>query len=197
MWNDLNVAGVGQWKMVYNDPKIIGLKQAIQDREQMTQFFKTMGLVEYRPVTEKDIYLRRNFPGGDEAAAERERAMLLEISKLSFPLGIAHLTQDGIAESTIGNWRCRAHTIAPNIADYVECDIPLAYNRSVEVTGITQSGPVASADYTRSYIPNHVGQQFLKEIESFPTLSGLKRLKNGDTGRARFQLYDDGWRIVR
>jgi hypothetical protein len=193
MWNESNVSSVNQWTSAYNNGNGFPL---IKLRQQLTNVFKDMGLVEYHPVTDKDVYLQRYY--FTEAA---ERAMVLEISKVSFPLGIARLTQDGIAETSIGNWRCQENKMGTsNGGPFVEstwCDIPLARDSNIVVTGITQNGPTAIADYTRSYIPSRIGQRMLQEIASFPSLESLGRLRSGDRGQATFRLYDDGWRIVR
>jgi hypothetical protein len=195
VWNDLNVSSVNQWMRAYND-NFSALKQDLKEREQITNIFKELGLVEYSPVTDKDIYLKRYY--FSEAA---ERAMVLEISRVSFPLGIPHLTQAGALESSLGNWKCRqdkqGFSSGGNFVARTGCDVPLAKGTNIEVTGITQNGPVAVASYTRSYVPNRIGERFLKEIQSFPRIPSLRTLRGGDTGQATFQLYDDGWRIVR
>src|ERR1039458_7013365 len=182
MWNESNVSSASQWMSAYNDNRF----PLIKVRQQLTNVFKDMGLVEYHPVTDKDVYLQRYYI--TEAA---ERTMVLEISKVSFPLGIARLTQDGIAETSIGNWKCKENkTGTSNGGPFVEstwCDIPLAREANIVVTGISRNGPMATADYTRTYVPSRVGQRMLKEIQSFPStgtwiVQDLGRLKNGDRG---------------
>ena len=193
MWNESNVSSASQWMSAYNDNRF----PLIKVRQQLTNVFKDMGLVEYHPVTDSDVHLERRYY--TEAA---ERAMVMEISKTSFPLGIARLTQEGIAESSIGNWRCKQNTIDSNFVESTWCDIPLAREANIVVTGISRNGPIATADYTRTYVPSRVGQRMLKEIQSFPSsgtwiVQDLGRLKNGDRGQATFRLFDDGWRITR
>lgn len=197
MWNDSNVSSVNQWMGIYNSG--LPLRRDIEDRQRLTNAFKDLGFVEYHPVTDSDVYLKRYY--FTEAA---ERALVLEIAKVSFPLGIARLTQDGIAASSIYNWTCQQGTMSTStggsFAELTWCDIPLAEQEgaaNIQITGITQNGTSATAEYIRSYKPNHIAERLLKEIDSFPRLPSLRRLRSGDRGQASFQLYDDGWRLVR
>jgi len=135
VWNDLNVAGVGSWMKAYN-AQDSELKRELKEREQITNVFRELGLVEYSPITDKDMH-PDSYLGADA---------LREISNLSFPLGIPHLTSVGARESQVGNWKCqddvRMPTLSPTTTwvTRVGCDVPLAKGTNTEVTGITQNG---------------------------------------------------------
>lgn len=83
----------------------------------------------------------------------------------------------------------------------------LARRELIEVTGITRDGQTSQAEYTWKEVPTAAGRAFVPdspEHESLPpplrqTLRGRNQTKEFDKvrrGRAVFQLYDDGWRLL-
>jgi hypothetical protein len=86
--------------------------------------------------------------------------------------------------------------------------VRLAGRELVEVTGITKTGnQTAQAEYTGKEVPTAAGRAFVpgsQESESLPAtlrqaLGERNLTKDFDKvrrGRAVFQLYDDGWRLL-
>jgi hypothetical protein len=83
----------------------------------------------------------------------------------------------------------------------------LARRELAEVTGITRAGQTSQADYTWKEVPTAAGRAFVPgspEHESLPpylwqSLRDRNQTKDLDEvrrGRAVFQLYDDGWRLL-
>jgi len=92
--------------------------------------------------------------------------------------------------------------------------LPLAKKQIIEITGITKQGETqAAADFTYKWIPNELGKTLDPKTEEFKRLpeaiqkdlTGKGKESDMDKsidwsgerrGKALFQKYDDGWRLV-
>lgn len=98
--------------------------------------------------------------------------------------------------------------VAGGREDHGTVSVLLARRELVEVTGITKAGDrTAQAEYTWKEVPTAAGRAFsptTPEHESLPAalrqaLIRRKQIKDFDKirrGRAVFQRYDDGWRLL-
>lgn len=88
---------------------------------------------------------------------------------------------------------------------YVLYFIPLAYKQFIGVTGVSFDGTRAVADYAWRWRPTSVGEAFMKGNPAYDRLSDNEKLEvdsstiplspGSRVERARFRLFDDGWRL--
>lgn len=196
--NEFGHNNLNHWKLFWSTPSSSDhFRQIYQIRERITNVYKNLGMVSYAPISDANIRIKKSPYLSDSD----QREMLLQMGKDKYPAGIAHLTPAGIVLARSENWSCK--TLSNGNFLSMSCSAPLSSEATIEVTGITRQGSESLAYYNRKFTPSRVGYAMLKEFTSdidSPALNekipGLKLLRNGESGEARFQLFDDGWRIV-